>query len=563
MTASTVLSLLNGKLLRDFYARGLWRDETIYAIAAAHAAKMPDRPALRDRHRRVTWAEIVAAADALAADLAARGLIPGQRITFWMPDRVETVAVMLAASRMGLVCSPSPHRNHTVAEVQAMVERMRAAAFIYQPGFGADARAAGREHAIDEATAGLADMRHVYRLPAVSALDAGRPLFDGLLNAAPKGGAITPPSDDPDRVSYIAFTSGSTGNPKGVMHSDNTLLVTARAICRDWRIEPETVISTLSPFSHNLGVGAMMTALMAGAELVIHDTPRGESLVDRLTETNVEYLIGVPTHAIDIIAELKRRGMTRLGKVRAFRVSGAASPPHIMHELISLGVEPQSGYGMTENNSHQYTRPGDDPALIAGTCGRACEGYEIRIFDPENPTRELPPGQTGLVAGRGACLMLGYFDDQPATESAVTPDGWFMTGDLGQLDANGYLKLTGRQKEVLIRGGHNISPSRIEDLAAAFAAIFRPAVLSMPDPRLGERICLAYTTRPGMQVDVAALIDHLAARGLSRYELPEFVLPLPGLPLMANGKIDKPKLMRQVAACELAPLPVPGETAQS
>lgn len=554
--ASTVLSLLNGKLLREYYAQGLWRNETIYTIAAAHAARTPDRAALRDRYRRVTWAGLVSAADALASDLAARGLIPGQRITFWMPDRIESVAIMLAASRMGLVCSPSPHRNHTVAEVQAMVERMRAAAFLYQPGFGADARSADREHAIEAAIAGLADVRHVYRLPAVSAQDARRPLFPALLTAAPKGGAMPPPADDPDRVSYIAFTSGSTGQPKGVMHSDNTLLVTARAICRDWRIGPETVISTLSPFSHNLGVGAVMTALMAGAELVIHDTPRGESLVDRLSETRVEYLIGVPTHAIDIIAELKRRGLKRLGKVRAFRVSGAASPPNIMHELISLGVEPQSGYGMTENNSHQYTRPGDDPAIIAGTCGRACEGYEIRIFDPENPSRELPPGQVGLVAGRGACLMLGYFDDQRATESAVTPDGWFMTGDLGQLDANGYLKLTGRQKEVLIRGGHNISPSRIEDLAAEFAAIFRPAVLSMPDPRLGERICLAYMARQGTDVDVPALIAHLSARGLSRYELPEFVLPLPEFPLMANGKIDKPKLMRQVASGELAPQPV-------
>lgn len=554
--SSTVLSLLNGRLLRDYYAQGLWHDETIYSIAAAHAARTPDRAAVRDRHRRISWAGLVAAADALAADLAARGAIPGQRITFWMPDRIEAVAILLAASRMGLVCSPSPHRNHTVAEVRAMVERLNAAAFLYQPGFGADARAAGREHAIEAAIADCAGLRHAYRLPAVTAQDAERPLFEGLLTAAPHSGALPPPADDPDRVSYIAFTSGSTGSPKGVMHSDNTLLVTARAICRDWRIRPETVISTLSPFSHNLGIGAMMTALMAGAELVIHDTPRGESLIDRLTETGVEYLIGVPTHAIDIIAELKRRGLKRLGKVRAFRVSGAASPPGIMHELISFGVEPQSGYGMTENNSHQYTRPGDDPAVIAGTCGRACEGYEIRIFDPENPSRQLPPGQTGLVAGRGACLMLGYFDDQRASESAITPDGWFMTGDLGQLDANGYLKLTGRQKEVLIRGGHNISPSRIEELAAAFTAILRPAVLSMPDPRLGERICLAYTTRPGANVDVPSLIAHLSACGLSRYELPEFVLALAELPLMANGKIDKPRLMRRVAAGEFAPQPV-------
>jgi acyl-CoA synthetase (AMP-forming)/AMP-acid ligase II len=550
--SSFVLSLLNARLLKDYYAQGFWREETIYAVAAGHARHSGDRIALRDRHRAVTWAELLAAADGLAADLHARGVRPGQRVIFWMPDRIESVAILLACSRIGAVSSPSPHRNHTVAEVKAMAERLSARVFLYQPGFGADARAAGREHAIEEALSGLASLAHVHRLPPVSAADAKRPLFDGLLESGGRGD-MPPPCNDPDRVSYIAFTSGSTGQPKGVMHSDNTLLVTARALCRDWKIRPESVVSTLSPFSHNLGVGAMMTALVAGAELVIHDTPRGESTVDRLAETGVDYLVGVPTHAIDMIAELRRRGMTRLGKLRAFRVSGAASPPQIMRDLMTFGIEPQSGYGMTENNSHQYTRPGDDPELIAGTCGRATEGYEIRIFDPENPDRALPPGEIGLVAGRGACLMLGYFDDQRATENAFNRDGWFMTGDLGQVDAAGYLRLTGRQKEVLIRGGHNINPARIEELAAEMPELVRPAVLALPDPRLGERICLAFVPSTGAELKPEALLSHLSSRGLSRYELPEFILPLAELPLMANGKIDKPALLRRVADGALEP----------
>jgi acyl-CoA synthetase len=551
--ASTILSLLDADLLADYYARGLWRRDTIYSIAAAHAARTPDRPALRDRHRALTWRETLRAADALAADLAARGLRPGQRVAFWMPDRIESVLVMLACSRMGYVSCPSPHRNHTVAEVQSMVERMRVAAFVYQPGFGADQRMAGREHAIEAAIADIGSVRHIYRLAAVSQADAGKDPFAGQLDAAAAGTTLPPPSTEPDRVSYIAFTSGSTGRPKGVMHSDNTLLVTARSLTRDWRIGADDVISSLSPFSHNLGVGAMMTALMAGAELVMHDTPRGESLVDRLAETGVTYLVGVPTHALDIVAELKRRQLPRLGRLRAFRVSGAASPPQVMQDLLSFGIEPQSGYGMTENNSHQYTRPGDDPALIAGSCGRACEGYEIRIFDPAAPDRELPQGETGLVAGRGACLMLGYFDDQLATEAAFNRDGWFLTGDLGQLDARGYLRLTGRQKEVIIRGGHNISPGRIEELASAAGGVARAAVLSLPDPRLGERICLAFTTTPGAKPDVGGVLAHLAAAGLSRYEMPEFVLVLAQMPLMANGKIDKPALMRRIGSGELSP----------
>ncbi len=554
--SSVVLSTLNGRLLRDYYARGWWREETNFAIAAAHASQSPDDWAMRDRFRRINWRQLLAAAETLAADFHALGLKRGQRVAFWMPDRIESVAILLACSRLGLVCCPSPHRNHTVAEVQGMAERLQVAAFLYQPGFGADARDPGREHAIEAAIGDLPSLRHVYRLPPAGPDHAGAPLFAGQLAAGSAPARLPDPSGDPDRVSYIAFTSGSTGRPKGVMHSDNTLLVTARALCRDWRIDRQTIVSTLSPFSHNLGVGAMMTALVAGAELVIHDTPRGESLVDRLAETGVDYLVGVPTHAIDIIAELRRRNLPRLGKVSAFRVSGAASPPHIMQELIAFGIEPQSGYGMTENNSHQYTRPGDASDLIEGSCGRACDGYEIAILDPDDHGRRLGPGEVGLVAGRGACLMLGYFDDQRGTEAAFSADGWFITGDLGQLDANGYLRLTGRQKEVLIRGGHNINPSRIEELAAEHGVIARAAVLALPDPRLGERICLAYVARAGGKTSAAALLAHLAARGLSRYELPEFFLPLAELPLMANGKIDKPELLRRIARGTLTPEPV-------
>ncbi len=552
--AATVLSLLDARALAAFHANGSWRKDTLYAIAAVQAEQMPERTALRDRFRALTWGEVVTAADALAGDLVARGVRRGQRVAFWMPDRIESVVTLLACSRGGLVCCPSPHRNHTVAEVQAMVERMRVAAFIYQPGFGADSRAPGREHAIEAAIANIGCVRHVYPLAPLTAADAGRPLFAD--DVATPATALPLPAADPDRVSYIAFTSGSTGRPKGVMHSDNTLLVTARALCRDWRIGADDVVCSLSPFSHNLGVGALMTALVAGAEFVMHDTPRGESLVDRLTATGVTYLIGVPTHAMDLVAELRRRKLSRLGKLRAFRVSGAASPPQVMRDLMAFGIEPQSGYGMTENNSHQYTRPGDDLERIAGTCGRACEGYEIRIFDPADPDRELTCGEVGLVAGRGACLMLGYFDDQRATEEAFNADGWFMTGDLGALDAAGYLRITGRQKEVLIRGGHNISPARIEELATGHGAIALAAVLALPDPRLGERICLAYVARTGAAFDAISVLKHLAAAGLSRYEMPEFMLAVAEMPLMANGKIDKAVLVRQIGAGVLSPVPV-------
>jgi acyl-CoA synthetase len=357
-------------------------------------------------------------------------------------------------------------------------------------------------------------------------------------------------------VIYLAFTSGSTGAPKGAMHSDNTLLVAPRAIARDWRIGADSVVYSMSPFSHNLGVGALLTALVAGAEFVIHDLPRGESTVDRLVETGASYLVGVPTHAIDILAEMRTRRLDKLGRVAGFRISGAAAPPHVFAELLEYGVTPQSGYGMTETNAHQYTRPDDDRSLIMGTCGRACIGYEVAIFDEENANVPLPTGETGLVGGRGACLMLGYFGDQLATESAFNAEGWFLTGDLGRLDDNGYLRLTGRKKDVIIRGGHNINPARIEELAMSLADVERAAAVPVEDARLGERVCLAVTLRPGAKMTAGRVLEALVAAGLSRAEMPEFFLELDDIPLMSNGKIKKSDLAAWIRDGRVVPIAI-------
>src|SRR5207245_8498055 len=154
-------------------------------------------------------------------------------------------------------------------------------------------------------------------------------------------------SGDANQVMYLPFTSGTTGEPKGVMHSDNTLLATARVMARDWRLE-RAVLYALSPLSHNLGLGALVTALAAGGELVVHDLPRGESLVDRLGETGAAFLFGVPTHEIDLLAEMRARGMRGLGGVYGFRISGAAAPPAVVGEVIEAGIVPQSGYGVAE-----------------------------------------------------------------------------------------------------------------------------------------------------------------------------------------------------------------------
>jgi len=540
--SAPLLTLLTAPTVAAYTAAGFWGAETIYNLAARHARTTPQAPAVRDRHRRLSYTDLVAAADRLAACLAGRGIRPGHRVAVWLPSRVETAIALLACSRNGYVCCPSLHRDHTVGEITALVDRMRASALIAQPGYGSDAD----RH---DVFADLADRDFLRCAWSVGPADATA--FGELVGPALE----TEATADANQVMYLPFTSGTTGEPKGVMHSDNTLLATARMMVRDWRLE-RTVLYTLSPLSHNLGLGALITTLVGGGELVLHDLQRGESLVNRLAETRAVFLFGVPTHAIDLLTEIRSRGVRSVGAVRGFRISGAAAPAPIVTELMQYGIVPQSGYGMTETCSHQYTLPNDPPERMVETCGRACGGYEIRIWRQNDPDTEAAPGEIGEIGGRGASLMLGYFDDQKATEAAFNAQGWFMTGDLGWIDEAGYLRITGRKNDVIIRGGRNIHPARIEILAQRHAAIEKAAAFPVSDTRLGERVCLAIVTRGDIQVDPGALLEHLDASGLSRYDMPEFMLQLSEMPLTASGKLLKRELARRAAEGELQPFPV-------
>src|SRR6516162_8038983 len=331
---NTLVTLLNPSTIAAYTAAGFWGDETIYRLTARQARTTPGAFAVRDRFRRLTYAALVDAADRLAADLAGHGIRSGQRVAVWLPSRVETAIALLACSRNGYVCCPSLHHDHTVGEITALVDRLRASALIAQLGYGGDA---DRHDVFAE----LADRDFLRCAWSVGPADA---TAFGELGGSALGIEATA---DANQVMYLPFTSGTTGEPKGVMHSDNTLLATARMMVRDWRLG-RTVLYTLSPLSHNLGLGALITALAGGGELVLHDLRRGESLVDRLEQTGAEFLFGVPTHAIDLLTEMRARGARHAAAVRGFRISGAAAPAAVVAELMQHGIVPQSGYGMTE-----------------------------------------------------------------------------------------------------------------------------------------------------------------------------------------------------------------------
>jgi acyl-CoA synthetase (AMP-forming)/AMP-acid ligase II len=526
------LTLHHPSHARRYYQEGTWQEDTFYGLLASHAAGRPDAVALQDGRRSLTWSELRGWVDGAGAELRAYGLSGGDRLSIWMSNRVEAVVGFLACSREGFACNPSLHRTYTCGEVVSLLDRLSVRALLTEAGWGADRTKVDFE--------GL-----LARLPSLEV--AYTP------ETFPKPAPNTSPAcADPDKVAYLAFTSGTTGEPKCVMHSDNTLLANARDLVRDWEHGPDTVLLTLSPLSHHIAWVAVAQWLLAGCRLVTDDPPAGMTRLDWILGSGATYVLGVPTHAMDVLAEQKARALHRLGEVEVFYMAGAPIPPSVAEAFVRQGIRPQNVYGMTENSSHQYTHPTDETETVIATCGRGGRSYEVRLFDPLDADRPVGVGETGQIGGRGAALMLGYFDDQANTETSFNREGWFMSGDLGVLDARGNLRIEGRLKDLIIRGGHNISPAHIEALALRHEAIEKVACFPVPDERLGERVCIAVIG----DVSPTDLLAHLADQGLSKYDMPEYFVRVHEFPLTASGKILKRELVEMMRRGELGPLPV-------
>jgi acyl-CoA synthetase len=538
-----LLTLHDPAEARHYYASGAWQDDTLYALAAHWAQTRGDRPAVRDSYRRLDWSALKVEADRIAGALHAKGLCAGDRVSVCTGNRIEAVAIFLACSRNGYVYNTSLHQNYTVSEICGLLERVSCRALFAQRGYGADG---ARIDILEEAA----------KLPTKLAL------FDSTNSSFVASSALPVPVSDPDKITYLAFTSGTTGAPKGVMHSDNSLLANARAMVADWGHDADTVLLSLSQMSHHIGTVALCQALVGGFELVLSDAAAGISPIDWIEQTGATYVMGVPTHAIDIVAALEARSGGALGRVKVFYMAGAPIPAATANALLDLGITPQNVYGMTENGSHNYTRPDDPIDAITGTCGKPCATYEIAVFSQDNRDAQVAAGEVGEIGGRGAMRMLGYFANQDATEAAINAEGWFMSGDLGRIDARGDLEIVGRAKDIIIRGGHNIHPARIEDLAMRHPDVQKAAAVAMPDERLGERVCLVVTASLGAEPDGEALLAHLHASGLSKFDMPEYFACIDALPLGPTGKILKRELTRLVRDGSIIAMPVRWDAAK-
>lgn len=551
----TLLTLHDVREAKAYYDAGQWRGDTLYSLAEHWARERGDSVAVTDPWRSLSWSELLGEVDTAAAALDAAGLNPGDRVSVWMGNRAEAVIVFLACSRNGYVFNTSIHPTYTVGDVVSLLNKVETRALFAQPGHGADSDA---NSIFDRATE-VESLRAIFAVPLPGEAIAG----DVAPFPTDTAGTSHPPQPDPDRIVYLAFTSGTTGAPKGVMHSDNSLLANARAMVSDWGHGADTVLLTLSQLSHHIGTVALCQAMVGGFQLVLTDSNAQIDTIEWIKQTGASYVMGVPTHAIDMLAQLDDRQESNLGKVSVFYMAGAPIPRETAERLLSMNIKPQNVYGMTENGSHQYTLPSDDTATITGTCGKSCAAYEIALFSQDDHDKRVAQGEIGQIGGRGAMRMLGYFGNQSATEKSFNSQGWFLSGDLGRFDDGGNLEIVGRIKDVIIRGGHNIFPAQIEDLAMRHPGVLKAAAVAVADDRLGERVCLIIVPAGAASPSGSELVDFLRESGLSKFDLPEFFLMERELPLGPTGKILKRDLEQSLRRGDLCPQALRSEVSPS
>jgi acyl-CoA synthetase (AMP-forming)/AMP-acid ligase II len=354
----------------------------------------------------------------------------------------------------------------------------------------------------------------------------------------------------PDDVFYLNFTSGTEGDPKGFLHTHNTLLsVLKRFADMQHAADPTAaadVILANSPMSHSFGHLTTYQVLLRGIRMVLVERFSPAETLEIIARERVTAISGTPAHLISLLGH-PAFAATDTSSVKSVGVGGAQCPPQLMQDIeAAFGVRIGNMYGMGENILHTRTLPTDPPEVVRETVGLPVPGAELAIFADDH-AHVLGVGEVGEVAFRGPTLFLGYYKQPELTRATRNADGWFFTGDLGFVDARGYLHLSGRKKELINRGGTKIFPKEIEDLLHAHPKVVRAAVVGMPDYRLGERVCAYVELAPGETLDLAELRADLVARGVMKHLVPERLEVVEALPLTPTGKVKKAPLTADVA----------------
>jgi cyclohexanecarboxylate-CoA ligase len=525
-------------------ARGVWPGRVATDYLDRWVAEKPRANALvawrldEEHETRLSWEELAGRVARVARALKSSGVGPGDVVSFQLPSWWEFIAIYLATVRLGAVANP----------LMPIFRRRELAFMLRQAGariFVAPASFRGFDHgALARQLAG--------ELPGMRVLLAGGQGAESLeaaLEAAGGGAAERGTRLQPDDVTQLLYTSGTTGESKGALHTSNTLLGAVHSFADRMGIGGDDVIFMPSPLAHQLGFTyGMLMSIVLGIPLVLIDIWR-PARAAQLIEANGATFTFAATPFLADLASLRREGGKRLGRLRLFASSGAPIPPAVAQAARDqLDVAVAASWGMTECASVTVTPPDGSRATESDGCALA--NGEVRIVDPDG--REAPRGEIGALQVRGASLFVGYLKRPQLYR--LDAEGWFDTGDLAYMDAAGYIRICGRSKDVIIRGGENIPVVEVEAALYRMPEVADAALVAMPDPRLQERACAFVSLRAGKSLDLAAVCRYLAAEGFSKHFWPERLEVLAEMPRTATGKIQK-FVLREIAK---NPLPQAG-----
>ena len=501
-----------------------------------HARLRPDATAVYEFSagppRELTWAQLDAAADRTATALLELGVAPGDAVSYQLPNRLEFVTISLATLRIGAVCEPlMPIFRER--ELGFMLGQSAARVLIVPDRFrGCDHAAMARG-----LQAELPDLEHIV------VLDGGE---DPLAQKTADVAAVAARRPIKEDIAQLLFTSGSTGEPKGVLHPHRTLSEAAASHIRHFGLGDDDVIYVPSPLAHQTGfLYGMWIALTLGVPQVLQESWNAELGFDAIQRTGVTFVQAATPFLADLVGVARSRGRAP-GRLRTFVATGAAIPRELAHEARSvLGAEVGGAWGSTESCLGTAFAPGDPPELAWSSDGRALDGVGVRIVDDSG--RALPAGVEGNFEVLTECMFAGYLNRPELTAAALSPDGWYRTGDLARIDADGYLRITGRVKDVINRGGEKVPVAEIEQLLYRHPAVREVAIVAMPDERLGERACAFVVPESDGEFDLAAIREYLDAERVAKTYWPERLELVSSLPRTPSGKVQKFVLRERAA----------------
>lgn len=515
---------------QGYRERGWWNDEPLWRRYSAHAQAHPTRLAVADDSGAVlTHAAMLGATARVAADLASAGIEPGDLVLTIMANRVEWQVVFAALLRLGAcpMTIPITTDSATLAYLCDLtdVTAVVTSAHNDRAGLVDTALSAAAAAAQPPTVFTVDDVSRVERLRTGRRVRRGQPLGE---------------------VAHVMITSSTTGRPKAVTHSENTLAALNLGFAARFDLRSDTPIFMASPLGHSVGgIHGARLALYLGAPLVLQERWEPEQAIALVARHRCDFTCAATPFLKDLIDAPSLPGSEKLSPMRTFLCGGAAVPPLVLDQADEQFPTTFVSvlWGMTEGGVTTSSRD-STPEQRRNTAGTGLPGLELGTVGDDLTL--LPRGEVGELVMRGPGVFTGYLGQDDLYSGSFTPDGYFRTGDLARLDDEGYLHLTGRLKDLIIRGGVNISPVPIEDALAGHPDIRRVAVIGQPDDRLGERLCAVVVAKDGCTVALEDLVGWASTHGLPRRYWPESVRVVNEMPVTAAGKIRKNQLREQL-----------------